>query len=148
MKGRIGMSNVLGFLNIHVEEAVNYWISTYYVESEEYQKRKYIPGYIEAHRNESILLCKHALANLDAVPNSVEIGEDRFDMETSLADIVSNHTSFYTAIIEFLFIHYLKGSLDCTREDLFETILKFREMEGISLEGLISGYAAKGAHVN
>ncbi|EUJ45355.1 hypothetical protein [Listeria riparia] len=139
------MSNVWSFLNIHIEEAVNYWISMYYVESEEYQKRKYIPGYLEAHRKESILLCKRALANLDEVPHSMEIGEDRFDMETSLTDVVSNHTSFYTAIIEFLLIHCAKESLDCTKEELFETVLKLRKIEMHSLQGLLSGYVSKEA---
>ncbi|EUJ23575.1 hypothetical protein PGRAN_07943 [Listeria grandensis FSL F6-0971] len=137
------MSTTMRFLKDHVEEATDYWISSYYVNSEEYQLRKYTPGYLAAHRKETLHLFKQALTNWQDAVNVKEIGEDRYDMRTSLIDAFMNHMSFYTAIHEFLIIHYMKHTFFCSEKELFEDLLKIREYEVASAQALITGYMSK-----
>ncbi|EUJ30920.1 hypothetical protein [Listeria cornellensis] len=135
------MSSVMRFLSDHTEEAVDYWISTYYVTSEEYQARKYTPGYIDAHRKETITLLKLALLNEESIPtNAKSMGEDRYDMQTSFKDALTSHMSFYRAMNEFLIIHYTKRTFFCVEEEFLDALLKLRKYEAASMEQLIAGY--------
>lgn len=135
------MSMVMRFLSEHAEEATDYWISTYYVNSEEYQARKFTPGYIEAHRKETITLLRLALVNEESIPsNAKSMGEDRYDMGTSFADALKSHMSFYRAMNEFLIIHYTKRTFSCEEAEFLEALLKLRKYEAASVEQLIAGY--------
>lgn len=119
------MSSVMRFLSDHTEEAVDYWISTYYVTSEEYQARKYTPGYIDAHRKETITLLKLALLNEESIPtNAKSMGEDRYDMQTSFKDALTSHMSFYRAMNEFLIIHYTKRTFFLCGRRIFGCFIK------------------------
>lgn len=144
IEGDVYMPTVVAFINEHAEEVVNYWISTYYVNSDEYQLRRHDPSYVEAHRHETIALLKQALMNESSIAsNAKNIGEDRLDMRTSFKDALTNHMSFYRAINEFLIIHYKKRTLICTEEEIFDMLLKFREYEATSLGELFAGYTSK-----
>lgn len=135
------MSITMCFLSERAEEATDYWISTYYVNSEEYQVRKFTPGYIDARRKETIALLRQALTDEDSIPsNAKNMGEDRYDMQTDFRDVLKNHMSFYRAMNEFLIIHYMKRTFICEEKDFFEELLKLRKYEAVSTNELIVGY--------
>ncbi|MBA3926491.1 hypothetical protein [Listeria rustica] len=135
------MSTAMRFLGEHAEEATDYWMSAYYMNSEEYQARKFTPGYIEAQRKETVALLRHALMDEVSIPsNAKNMGEDRYDMQTDFRDVLKNHMSFYQAMNEFLIIHYMKRTFTCEEKDFFEELLKLRKYEAVSIDEFVAGY--------
>ncbi len=137
------MITVVKFLDARTEELVNYWLSTYYVRSEEYALRRHAEGFLEAERREAILIFKKALQCFEKnerIPYIDEIVEDRRDMQTPFHDAYINLETFFTAINEFLMIHYEKKTLNCSQNALFKILLEIRKIETISCLALVNGY--------
>ncbi len=137
------MITVVKFLDTRTEELVNYWLSTYYVRSEEYAIRRHAIGFLDAERREAILLFKetlHCFGKNESIPYLNEIVEDRRDMQTPFHDAYINLETFFTAMTEFLMIHYEKKTLMCSQEALFEVILEIRRIEASACLTLVNGY--------
>ncbi|EUJ33681.1 hypothetical protein MFLO_00485 [Listeria floridensis FSL S10-1187] len=58
------MKDILDYLEQHVEQLVDYWLSSYYVKSNEYEMRKHIDGFMLAQRNETLSLYEAAFENI------------------------------------------------------------------------------------
>ncbi|RDW99433.1 hypothetical protein [Listeria kieliensis] len=137
------MARVIRFLEEHSDELINYWFSTYYVKSEEYQERKCIPGYLDAQYSEAKRLFVQSLkkcSTKDVTESVRNIGEDRRDMNIDIEDMLKSHFDFYTALMEFITIHHDKKNLDCSVKELFSALLELRKIETSSALELYKGY--------
>ncbi|MGJ8730395.1 hypothetical protein ACRW9N_07995 [Listeria aquatica] len=137
------MTFVIRFLEEHSDELINYWFSTYYVKSKEYQERKYIPGYLDAQYSEAKRLFVQSLKKCsteDITASVRNIGEDRRDMNIDFEDMLVSHFDFYTALMEFITIHHDKKNLNCSVKEIFTTLLELRRIETSSALELYKGY--------
>lgn len=137
------MARVIRFLEEHSDELINYWFSTYYVKSKEYQERKYIPGYLDAQYSEAKRLFVQSLkkcSTSDVTSSVRNIGEDRRDMNVDIEDVLISHFDFYTALMEFITIHHDKKNLDCSVKEIFTALLELRRIETSSALELYKGY--------
>ncbi|EIA20333.1 hypothetical protein KKC_07557 [Listeria fleischmannii subsp. coloradonensis] len=137
------MNTVVDFLDRRTEDFVNYWISTYYVYSEEYALRRHVEGFLDAQHRETTFLFRKALQYFgknEGVPHLEEIGQDRHDMQTPFDDAYTNLSTFFTALMEFLMIHHENRTLNCSQTKLFKALLEIRKMEAASGLSLITGY--------
>lgn len=138
------MKKIINYLEGHIEPLIDYWLSTYYVKSDEYELRKNVDGFLDAQRKETLLLFLKAFENIRkgscAVPLFEEIGEDRRDMNTSFKDVYTNYHAVYTAAIEFLDVQIQTGKADFSLEEYSKFILFFRRLEINSGRLLFEGF--------
>ncbi|EUJ32415.1 hypothetical protein MFLO_06797 [Listeria floridensis FSL S10-1187] len=137
------MTGIVHFLEQHSDEFINYWISSYYVESKEYQMRKDTPGFLDAQYREASQLFSQALKKYgteEVTASMKDIGEDRRDMNTPWKDIYLSHFSFYTALTEFIVVHYKKHTLDCPLDEFLDSLIELRRIEALSSSELYDGY--------
>lgn len=138
------LKQIINYLESHIEPLIDYWLSTYYVKSDEYELRKNVDGFLDAQRKETLALFLTAFENIRkgscAVPVFEEIGEDRRDMNTSFKDVYTNYHAVYTAAIEFMDVQIQTGKADFSLEDYSKFILFFRKLELNSGRHLFEGF--------
>ncbi|WP_167630058.1 hypothetical protein [Listeria valentina] len=138
------MKKIINYLEGHIEPLIDYWLSTYYAKSDEYELRKNVDGFLDAQRKETLSLFHKAFENIHkgsyVVPLFEEIGEDRRDMNTSFKDVYTNYHAVYTAAIEFLDVQIQTGKVDFSLEEYSKFILFFRKLEINSGRHLFEGF--------
>lgn len=87
------LSPLFAFAEDHIHAIVAQWMVTAYVQSEEYEKRKLIPGFLDEVEREATWLLRHILQQTQkgfAIDYRLveNIGEDRKEMGTSQTEFI------------------------------------------------------------
>ncbi|MBC2175165.1 hypothetical protein HBP99_07660 [Listeria booriae] len=138
------VTSVLRYVEEHGTSIIAYWRDTYYVKTSEYQRRKQVPGFLEAKEQETLALFLKAHQQIQngQIDYTIyeAIGEDRFDIQTPFSELVELPQTLCTAILEYLFEKIKSGDLMIPDETLFDYILLLREIETRLRDGLVTGY--------
>ncbi len=101
------LSPLFTFAEYHIKDIVAQWMVTTYVNSEEYAKRKFIPGFMDEVEREATWLLRHILKQTqkgDAIDYQLveNIGEDRKEMGTSQTEFIHSCSNLCHILLRYV----------------------------------------------
>lgn len=135
---------IYDYLKKHDLEFIDYWVSEYYIYSNEHTLRASEKDYLIEYRKECLFLFH---ANLDTQMQKTDlsgicqgIGEDRAAMSTPFKEVYFNFFDYSKAMLEFLIQHKKEEKIAVSYEELLEYMLLVRKHETENSYAIYSGY--------